>query len=98
MKNKVFGCIIVGEVQCLCNARRLDNDALRNGLAHDVYTRRCTCLCVDLGLDRGNRALGKPDGDENDLGIDSVLGLREEIRCDEGGVACVISDDLNPIE
>lgn len=51
-------------------------------------------MCVDFGFDGGEGGRGERDGDEDDLGVDAVFGLREEVGGDEGGVAGVVCDDL----
>ena len=86
--------VVVGEVERLRDAGRLHDDALRDGLAHDVDTRQRTCLRVDLRLNGGDRAVGQADGDEDDLRVDAMLGLGEQIGGDEGRVARFVRNDL----
>lgn len=75
VENEVLGRVVVGERDRLLDRADLDDDALRDGLAHDVHTRQGTRLLVDLVLNRGDRAVLEIDRHEHNLRVYSVLCL-----------------------
>lgn len=87
--------VIVAEFHRFFDGSRLNQDALRDGLTHDVCPWESPCLCVNLFFDFGNGFGGKVDGEEDDLGVDAVFGLGEEIGRDERWVGGFIGDNLD---
>ena len=55
-------------------------------MPHDIYARQCSSLLVHLVFDLSDGGVREVDGDEDDLGVDAVLGLREQVGGYEGGV------------
>ena len=95
VQDEVLRGVVVGEVERLRDAGRLHDDALRDGLAHDVDTRERVRLHVHLLLDRGELLIAQVHRDEHDLRVDAVFGLREQVRRDEARVGGVVRDDLS---
>lgn len=54
----------------------------------------CLGLLINFGFDSSKVFRSEIDGEEDDLGVDVVFGLREEVGSDEDGVGSVIGDDL----
>ena len=95
MQNQMFRSVIIAETHCFFNRSCLNQDALRDGLTHDVCSWKGPSLRVDLFFDLGDGFWGKVDSKEDDLGIDAVFGLGEEIGSDECWVGGFISNNLD---
>ena len=96
MQNQMLRGITVAEIHGLFDRSRLDQDTLRDGLAHDIRPWKGPCLYVDLFLDFGDGLGGKVDREEDNLGVNTVFSLGEEIGSDECWVGSFISDNLHP--
>ena len=86
VQNQVLRRIVVRECDRLLDGGGLDDQALGDGLPNNIDAREGSRLLVDLGLDGSDGGVGEGDGDEDDLGVDAVLGLREQVGGYEGGV------------
>ena len=95
MQNQMLRGIIVAEIHGLFDRLRLDQNTLRDGLAHDICPWKGPCLYVDLFLDFGDGLGGKVDREEDNLGVDAVFGLGEEIGSDERWVGGFIGNNLD---
>jgi hypothetical protein len=51
-------------------------------------------LLVNLSLDRSQMIRGEVDCKKDNLRVNSMLRLRQEVRCYKGRVGSVISNDL----
>lgn len=87
-------CIVIREFESFFNALNFDDKTLRNGLPEDVNAGKSISLSIDFFFDLGDVFVSEVDSDENDLGVNTMLGLREEICSDEGGICCVVCDNL----
>lgn len=94
LQNQVLRCVLVAEANGLVHRRTLDDDGEGDRLSHDRYSSESEGLGANFGFDFGEDGGGHVDGEEDDLGVDTVLGLREEVGGDEGGVAVLVGDDL----
>jgi hypothetical protein len=83
VEDEVLGRIVVRKVERSAHVRDLHDEALRDALAQDVDAR-----------ERARLRVRERDGDEHDLRVDAVLGLREQVRRDERRVRGVVRDDL----
>ena len=90
----MLGSVVIAEVHGLLDGSRLDQDALRDGLTHDIRSWESPRLRVDLFLNFGDDFWGEVDGEEDNLRIDAVFGLREEIGSDKCWVGGFVGDDL----
>jgi hypothetical protein len=94
VEDEVLGRIVVRKVERGAHVRDPHDEALRDALAQDVDARERARLRVDLALDVRDARVRERDGDEHDLRVDAVLGLREQVRRDERRVRGVVRDDL----
>lgn len=94
LQNQVLRCVLVAEAHGLLHRCALDDDGEGDRLSHDRYSSESEGLRADFGLNLGEDGGGHVDGEEDDLGVDTVLGLREKVGGDEGGVAVLVGDDL----
>ena len=94
MQNQMLGSVIVAEIHCFFHRPGLNQDTLRNGLAHDICPWKSPRLRVYLFLDLGNCFGREVDSEEDDLRVDAVFSLGKEIGSDECWVGGFIGDDL----
>ena len=94
VQNQVLRRIVVRKCDRLLDGGGLDDQALGDGLPDDVDAREGARLLVDLGLDGGDGSVVEGDGDEDNLRVYAVLRLGEEVGGDEGGVACLVRNNL----
>ena len=94
MQNQMFRSVIVAEIHSFFDRSRLNQDTLRDGLTHDICSWESPRLCVDLFFDFSDGFRGEVDGEENNLGVNTVLSLGEEIGSDESWVGRFISNNL----
>jgi len=90
----VLGGIVVRECQRGVQVIYPHDDALRDGLADDVYALQRVRLNVDLRLHFRKDRFWEIDADEYHLRIDAVLGLRKEVCRHVCGIASLVCDDL----
>ena len=95
MQNQMFRGIIVAEIHSFFDRSRSNQDALRDGLAHDIRSWKNSRLRVHLFFDFGDGFRRKVDREEDDLGVDAVFGLGEEIGSDECWIGGFIGDNLD---
>ena len=88
--------VIIGEIHSLLKRLDLDDDTLWNGLPDDIHSRQSVRLFVDLPLDGCDMIWRQADGDEDDLRVDTMLGLREKVCSDECWVGGVVCNNLSP--
>jgi hypothetical protein len=94
LKNQVLRRIAVTELHRFIEIGALDDERVSNTLANDVDARKRERLSADLGFDLGQLGGGHVDGEEDDLRVGTVLGLTEEVGCDESRVGELVGDDL----
>ena len=96
MQNQVLRSVVVAEFHSFFDGLRSDQDTLRDGLTHDICSWESPRLRVDLFFDFSDGFWWEVDGEEDDLGVNTVFGLGEEIGSDECWVGGLISDNLRP--
>lgn len=94
LKDEVLRSPLVAEVDGLLPRLDLDDDGFGDGLAGDVAAGKGVRLVLDGLLDCGKLGRRQVDANEDDLGVDAVLGLREEVGRNEVGVGLGVCDDL----
>jgi len=72
----------------------VNDKTLGNRLTDNVDSGEDLGLFVELCLDLCEMPFCDVNSDENNLGIDAVLGLREQICCYEGWVSGMVRDNL----
>lgn len=67
MQNQMLGSVIIAEVHGFLDGSRLNQDALRDGLTHDICSWEIPRLRVNLFFDFGDGFRREINGEEDDL-------------------------------
>ena len=91
LQDQVLGCVAIGNFYGFGAIGGDEDAAALQGQAGGVAARENGNLLFKFGED----ALGEffREGDEHDLRIRTVFGLREQVGCDEGGGRAIVGDD-----
>jgi hypothetical protein len=87
--------ILVRKLEGLFDIPNSDDQTLLDRLSNDVHSGQGVGLLVDLLFDALEKFGGQIDGDEDDLRVDTMLGLGEQVGCHEYGISRLVSDDLS---
>lgn len=79
LQDQVLGCIVVAQLHGLFDGLDDKGNGVVDGATDNVDTRQSVCLAVELVFDGLQFVLGEVNSDENNLGVDTVLGLREKV-------------------
>lgn len=77
MQNQMFRRVRIAEPHRLPDVAHLHDHAPRDALAHDGHAGERAGLRVDLSLDGAEVCGRECDGEQDDLRVGPVLGLRE---------------------
>lgn len=94
LKDQVFRSVLVAEIHRLLSSLDVDDDGLGDSFPGDLTSRQSAGLDIDLSLDSFQLGRRKRHGDQDDLRVDSMLGLRQKIGSHKDWVRLRISNHL----
>ena len=95
LEDQVFRSVLVAELHGLLDRLDLHGDGVGDRATDNLDARKLHGLTVELVLDSLKVLLVEVDGDQDDLAVNTVLGLGQEIRGNESGVGILVGDDEN---
>lgn len=86
--------VAVAERHGLVEIAALDDEGVSDALADNVDAREGEGLLLDLRLNGRELRIVEGNSEQDHLRVGTVLGLTEQVRGNEGGIARRVGDDL----